>query len=75
MTTLNFKILHIRGQQDANEKYEELHTPAQLNINANTLATTHTKTPINTHILSVPFAIYVNKKYIPYKFERGIRSN
>ena len=69
-TPPNFQIVHIRGHQDENKKYGELDTPAKLNINADTLRKTHFTTLINAHILSEPFAIYVNEIYIPYKFER-----
>ena len=54
-----FQILHIYWHQYNNKKYEELEIPAQLNINADTLATAHFITSINTHILSTS-AIYIN---------------
>ena len=72
ITPLNFEILHILGHQYEQNNNEELETPARLNIKADTLVITHSTTPVNTHIISTPFVIYVNEKYIPYKFEREI---
>ena len=44
-------------------------------MNVDTLTIIHSTIPINIRILSTPFAIYVNEKYIPYKFEREIQSS
>ena len=40
---------------------EELDIPEKLNIEADIKATTKARTTINTHLLSVPFAIYISK--------------
>ena len=68
-----FKMIHVRGHQDDEKTFDELDTPAQLNIAADKVATTKARKPINTHLLSAPFAIYINERYIPYHFERELR--
>ena len=60
-----FQILHVRGHQDEVKTIEELDIPAELNIEADIDATTKARTPINTHLLSAPFAIYIKGRYIP----------
>ena len=72
IASLIFNILHIREHQGVKNEYTELDIPARLNIEADTLGTAHSTTSININILSDPFAIYVNEKYVPYKFEREI---
>ena len=57
------------GHQDNITTIEELDTPAKLNIEVDIVATTKARTPINTHLLSASFAIYINARYIPYQFE------
>ena len=63
----------MKGHQDDEKTNAELDTPAKLNIETDLVATSKATTPINTNLLSAPFAIYVNAKYIPYHFEREIR--
>ena len=64
--TPQFQIIHVRGHQDDDKTFEELEILAQFNIKADIVATTKATTPINTHLLSAPFAIYINDRYIPY---------
>ena len=71
--TKQFTIIHVRGHQDDEKTIEELDTPSKLNSEADILATTKATTSINTHLLSAPFTIYINARYIPYHFEREIR--
>ena len=71
--TPEFQIIYVRGHQDDEKTIEELDTPAKLNIEIDIVATTKTIKPINTHLLSAPFAIYINEKYIPYQFKRELR--
>ena len=68
-----FQIIHVRGHQDDVKTIEELDIPAKLNIKADIAETTKSRTPINTHLLSAPFAIYIKGRYIPYQFERELR--
>ena len=68
-----FQIIHVRGHQDDVKTIEELDLPAKLNIEAGIAATTKARTPINTHLLSAPFAIYIKGRYIHYQFERELR--
>ena len=57
---VNFTIEHIKGHQDDKVKYNELDTKAQLNIDADSIATGTASIPINTHAISLPFAMYIN---------------
>ena len=67
------QLLHVRGHQDEVKTIAELDIPAKLNIEADIEATTKARTPINTHLLSTPFAIYIKGWYIPRQFERKRR--
>ena len=69
----NFKLLHINSHQDDECSYNELPLTAKLNVQADTIATNNARKPINTHLLTSPFAIYVANKYIPYNIDNKIR--
>ena len=69
LQTPQFQIIHVRGHQDDDKTFDMLEIPAKLNIEDDIVATT----PINTHLLSAPFTIYINDRYIPYQFERELR--
>ena len=69
----HFQLLHVRGHQDEVKTIEELDIPAKINIEADIEAITKARTPINTHLLSAPFAIYIKGRYIPHQFERELR--
>ena len=71
--TKQFTIIHVKGHQDYEKTTEELDTPAKFKIEADIVATTKATTPINTHLLSALFAIYIIARYIPYHFKREIR--
>ena len=73
LQTPQFQTIHVRGHQDDDKIFEELEIPAQLNIEADIVATAKATPPINTHLLSAPFTIYINDRYIPYTFERELR--
>ena len=68
-----FQLLHVRGHQDDVKTISELYIPAKLNIEADITSTSKARTPINIHLLSAAFAIYIKGIYIPYQFERGLR--
>ena len=68
-----FHLLHVRGHQDDVKTLAELDIPAKLNIEADIEATTKARTPINTQLLSAPFAIYIKGRYIPHQFECELR--
>ena len=65
-----FTIQHVFGHQYDKTKLKDLSTYANLNTDAYHLATTSTSIPINTHISSMPFAVYVKTKYIYNKVDR-----
>ena len=73
LQTPQSQIIHVLGHQDDDKKFDELEIPANLNIEADIVATIKATTLINTHLLSLTFAIYINDHYIPYKFERELR--
>ena len=68
-----FQLLHVRGHQDEVKTIAELDIPAKINVEADIEGTTKARTPINTHLLSAPFAIYIKGRYIPQQFERKLR--
>ena len=68
-----FQLLHVRGHQDEVKTIAELDIPAKLNIEVDIETITKARTPINTHLLSAPFAIYIKGRYIPQQFERKLR--
>ena len=70
--TQQFQIIHVRGHQDDVNTIKELDIPLKLNIETDIAATTKSRTPINTHLLSAPFAIYIKGRYIPYQFEHEL---
>ena len=54
-------------------KIKYLSTYANLNIDADHLATTSATIPINAHVNSMPFEVYVKTKYIHNNVDRHIR--
>ena len=71
----HFKIYHVFGHQDDKTKRKDLSIYANLNIDADHLATTSATIPINTHVSSMPFAVYVKAKYIHNKVDHHIRQH
>ena len=72
---VNFAINHIKGYQYDITPSKDLTIVEQLNVDAVKIATTCAKIPINIHLPSTPFAIYINRDYIhlpPYKRIRGV---
>ena len=69
-----FTIHHVFGHQD-DKKRKDLLIYANLNIDADHLATTSATIPINTHVSSMPFALYVKTKYIHNKVDHHIRQH
>ena len=53
--------------------YNELPLTAKLNVQVDTIATNNARKPINTHLLTSPFAIYVANNYIPHNIDNKIR--
>ena len=60
----NFVINHIKGHQDEIKPYQDLSIAEKLNVDVDTIATTCATKPINLHLPSAPFAIYVKGDYI-----------
>ena len=71
----NYKRHHIKSHQDDKCSYGKLPLPAKLNVQADKIATHHARKPINTHLLTSSFAIYVQNKYIPHNIDSKIRES
>ena len=69
----SFHNKHILGHQDDKVKYEKLSIKARLNVDADKVATNNASIPKNTHISSAPLIMYINNKYIHYKFDHSLR--
>ena len=70
---VNFVINHIKGHQDEIKPYNDLTIAEKLNIDADTIETTCATKPINIHLPSTPFAIYVKGDYIHLPPHKRIR--
>ena len=68
-----FHLIHINSHQDDECSYNELPLTTKLNVQADTIATNNARKPINTHLLTSPFAIYVANNYIPHNIDNKIR--
>ena len=68
----NFTIQHIFGHQDDKTQRKDLSIYVKLNIDADHLATNFAAIPINTHVISMFFAVYVKTKYIHNKVDHHI---
>ena len=60
---VNFVINHLKGHQDELKPYNDLTIVDNLNVDADTIATTCATNPINLHLPSAPFVIYVKGEY------------
>ena len=60
----NFEINHIKGHKDEIKPYEDLTIAKKLNVDTDTIATTCATKPINIHLPSIPFALYVKEDHI-----------
>ena len=70
---VNFAINHIKGYQYDITPCKDLTIVEQLNVDAVKIATTCAKIPINIHLPSIPFAIYVKGEYIHLPPHKRIR--
>ena len=69
-----FLIQHILGHQDPNTFQSDLTIEAKLNIAINKIVTTNAKLPINAHVTSSPFEVYVKDQYKHHNIDRSIRA-
>ena len=70
----DFSITHIAAHQDDNTNYGDLSVNAQLNVDADYLATKNITLPLNQHLESQPFALYMNEKYLHANISKDIRA-
>ena len=68
----DFSITHIAAHQDDNTKYSGLSVNAQLNVDADYLASKNITLPLNQHLGSQPFVLYV--KYVHANISKDIRA-
>ena len=52
---------------------KKLSIKARLNVDADKIATNNASIPKNTHISSATLIMYINNKYIHYKFDFNLR--
>ena len=70
----NFSILYTTSHQDDNTNYNNLPVYAQLNVDADHLATKNITLPLNKHLDSRIFALYMNGKYLHANISKDIRA-
>ena len=70
----DFSITNIAAHRDDNTNYGDLSMNAQLNVDADYLATKNITLPLNQHLESQPFALYMNGKYIHANISKDIRA-
>ena len=70
----NFSITHIAAHQNDNTNYGDLPVNAQLNVDADYLATKNITLPLIQHLESQPFALYMNGKYLHANISKDIRA-
>ena len=73
LSPVNFTIENVKGHQDNKLDYNELDTKAQLNIDADSIASATASIPINTHAVSLPFSMYLNNQYTHHRPDYSIR--
>ena len=71
----NFHLTHVKEHQDNLKISDELTIPERLNIEADIIATSKTKTYLNIALPSASLAIYVHQKYIHLNFKQNIRAS
>ena len=73
--THQYGTLQIKSLEVDDRSYDELLLSAKLNVQADTIATHHSRKLINTHLVTSPFVIYVDNKYISRNIDRKIRDS
>ena len=68
-----FHLTHINSHQDDKCSYNGLPLTAKLNVQADKIVTYNACKPINAHLITSPFAIYVANNYIPNNIDNKIR--
>ena len=68
-----FSIENVKGHQDDYIHYRDLPIKARLNIDADEIATSSSSIPLNHHIQSTKFIIYVNNEYSHHIINHQIR--
>ena len=71
----NYKLHHIKSHQDDECSYDKLPLHAKLNVQVDKIATQNARKPINTHLPTSPFAIYIQNKYIPHNIDSNIKES
>ena len=71
---INIVVKHIKGHKDDVKLSKDLTIEEQLNEDADKIATTRVKLPLNIHFPSAPFAIYIRGIYTPPSAQNNSRS-
>ena len=70
-----FHVTHINSHQDDECSYNELPLTAKFNVQADKIATYNACKPINTHLITSLFVIYVATNYISHNIDNKIRES
>ena len=71
----NFTIEHMKGHQNYKIKYNDLDIKAQINIDVNSIASSTSTIPIDTHVIALPFEMYTDHKYTHHRPNYYIRDD
>ena len=66
-------INHVKSHKEKWERKEQFNLRETLNSRVDSIISEKAKTPINTHILNTPIAIYVDNKYYPNNYSSAIK--
>ena len=73
MHSKTFEIEHINSHQDNIQSCKSINVKVRLNIDADKITTTTAKKPINTHLITQHYAVYIKGKYKHQKIDQDIR--
>ena len=71
----SFAIEHIKGHQDYSVLCKDLSIKSRLNTDADKITTSYSSMPLNHHIQSTKFVIYINNQYAHNQNDHQIRIN
>lgn len=65
----DFNIENVLDHQYLIKSYGNFDIEGQFNVDANTIATTHISNPINYHLISIMFVVYIEKQCTHHKID------
>ena len=66
-------INHVKSHAEKRRKKEQFTLPEMINSRVDSIISEKAKTPINTHILNTPIAVYVDNIYHPNNYNLAIK--